>query len=159
MTTAIFQPARAGILGLALALGGCAAPPPAPIELTVTVREAGICCQAGNLVTCRDRTAAIKAAYADPEQLHHTLAEIGFSDFDRPGTVERDRARTVEHDRGDTIEHDLLRCKFRNDQLRKALEVCRTDWNKCESENRTVCNEQYNACYNAALEAGPFDKP
>jgi hypothetical protein len=159
MTTKSLRPWSGGTLGLAMLIGGCAVPPQAPIELNVTIREAGICCLAGNLIGCHDRTADIKAAYADPNELHHTLGELARSDFDRPDTVEMDRADTVEHDRGDTVEHDLIRCKFRNDRLRAALEVCRTDWNKCHSDRLQNCDAAYSECYGAALLVGPFDNP
>jgi hypothetical protein len=174
MKNCLSRPGTIGALGLSTLLGGgCVAPPPAPIELTVTVRESGICCVAGNLVSCHDRTADIKAAYADPDRLHHTVPMLGFTDFDLPGTVERDLARTVEHDlggtverdlartvehdRGDTVEHDLLRCKFRNKQLLGALRRCHKLRNLCLSNNLPTCDDEYQACYIQAVQAGPFD--
>lgn len=178
MPTAFNRHGTGAIPGIAMLLGACVAPPPQPpIEVNVTVRDAGTCCLAGQLVSCHDRTADIKTAYADPEKLHHTLAELGFSDFDRPGTgehdrgetiehdrggtIERDRAGTIERDRGDTIEHDLLRCEFRNKQLRSALATCHQERNRCLSNNvaRAKCNDDYNECYIKAVLAGPFDEP
>lgn len=143
-----------GLLGLAVVTGGCVAPP--PVEVVVTVREAGICCQASKLVECRDRTAEIKEAFADPDQLHHTVPELGTLDRDRPTTTEHDRGSTIEHDRGDTIEHDLLRCRLRNNQLREALYECHQALNECKQARGANCASNYEACYNEAVAASPF---
>jgi hypothetical protein len=183
MTSALTRPAGGVIPGLALLLAGCVAPPQAqaPIELTVTVRGAGDCCAAANLIACHDRTADIKAAYADPSRLHHTVPVLGYSQFDLAttvehdlaitverdlartverdlaSTVERDLARTVERDRGDTVAHDLLRCRFRNKQLGQALTLCHQDWNECHADDKGDCAAKYRTCYDAAVAAGPFD--
>jgi hypothetical protein len=108
MPNALTRPGSGVIPGLVMLLGGCAAAPSqAPIELNVTLRESGSCCVAASLVNCHERTAAIKAAYEDPDRLHHTVPELGFSRLDRPGTVAGDLAGWVEHDLAGWVEHDL----------------------------------------------------
>lgn len=179
------HPGAWGLLFLAGWLAGCVAPAPAPtaapIEVTVVVRGGGSCCGACTLVECHDRTAEIKAAYADPDKLHHTVPALGYSDHDRPRTVEHDRPRTVEHDRPrtvehdrprtvehdlrDTVAHDQLRCQYRNTQLHAALQGCHQELNECrakaaglrtdsERENAGgACRQQYLICYHAVLDA------
>jgi hypothetical protein len=189
MTTESTRFGIGAILGLAMLLGGCVAPPlqppPQTIELNVTLQGAGACCQGARLVQCHERTADIKTAYVDPEALHHYVPTLDYSGFDLPGTgehdlpgtierdlaitierdlagtIERDLARTIEHDRGETIGHDLLRCKFRNQRLRSALEACHQKRNLCLSNNldRAACNDDYQDCYIEAVQAGPFDAP
>lgn len=179
MTIRIAGLGAGGIPGLALLLGGCVAPAPAPVEVTVVVRGGGSCCGACNLVECHDRSAAIKEAYADPDKLHHTVPALDSSDYDRPrtvehdrpgtvehdrpgtvehdrpGTVEHDRPSTVEHDLRDTVEHDLLRCRYRNRDLLRALQRCHQDLNKCRADASEDCEETYMACYHAVLDASP----
>lgn len=167
MTTESTRSAIGAILGLAMLLGGCVAPPqaqsPQPIELNVTLQGAGACCQANRLVSCHDRTAAIKAAYSDPETLHHTVPELGYSDFDLPRTGEHDLPRTIErdlastgerdlagtgeHDLARTIERDLARTieRDRGDTIGHDLLRCEFRNSRLRSELRT-CHQRRNLC-------------